>query len=253
MLNIKENYEVLKSSPNVLVDYDEILSFYPTYYKDRTVLANSNPLMDLREFYAKYTSVYKESDQYKEDYKKLKEEGLSNYDINARLLQEKLSVKWYYLLEILNKSRDSAVQLLDLIDYVGNYPTTYPVPNEEELNPEFEKLLEKYDISVRYYMHDDLDKMQTSSDDVVRLIESAKDRIDCFEMLNGRINDEDWMKEFITIANPDKLEESKEQIFKYLDSFPESYYQKKGKSKREEGKHYQKMYVENYNRSTKSQ
>ena len=253
MLNIKGNYEVLKGSPNILVDYDEILSFYPTYYRDRTILANEKISMELREFYSKYTDAYKESNQYKEDYNKLKEEGLPEYDINAKLLREKLAVKWNYLMEIFYKSRNSAIELLDLIDYVGNYPTTYPVPTEEELNKEMEELLEKYDISVRYYMHDDLDKMKTTSDDVVRLIEAAHDRISCFQMIKDNIGNKEWMEKFITKADPDKLIESKEYIFQQLDTFPESNYQKQGKSKREEGKRYQKIYVENYNKCGKSQ
>ena len=116
-----------------------------------------------------------------------------------------------------------------------------------------EELLDKYDISVRYYLYDDIDKMQTYSDDLVRLIESAKDRINCFNMVVETINNEEWMSEFITRTNPNSLIESKEDIFKNLESFPESYYQKQGKSKREEGKRYQKMHVENYNRCKKSQ
>ena len=204
MLNIKENYEILKESPNVILDYDEILSFYPTYYKDRTILANEKPLMDLEEFHARYTDVYTESDQFKENYNKLREEGMSDYDIDTKLLK-KLTEKWYWLSDIIYDTRNSAITLLDLIDYVGNYPTTYPVPTSEELRPDMEELMDKYDISVRYYMYDDLDKMQTYGDDVVRLIEAAKDRIECFKMLKGHINDEEWMKNFVTKTKLDKL------------------------------------------------
>ena len=252
MLNIKENYEILKESANILLDYDEILSFYPTYYKDRTHLAKDRPLMELEEFYERYTNIYIDCDQFKDNYKKLREEGLSDHEATTKLL-EQLDEKRVWLSDVVYDTRNSAITLLDLIDYVGNYPTTYPVPTEKELRPDMEELMDKYDISVRYFMYDDLDKMQTYGDDVVRLIETAKDRIEYFKMLKGHINDEEWMKNFVTKTKLDKLAETKEDILEQLNNFPLSSYQINGKSRREEGKTYQKRYVEDYNSCKKSQ
>ena len=65
----------------------------------------------------------------------------------------------------------SSITLCKLIDYIGHYPTTWPVPKEEEKDIEMEKLLEKYDIIVRYHLNDELVKMQITSNDVARIIQ----------------------------------------------------------------------------------
>ena len=111
MLNIKENYEFLKGSPNILVDYDEILYFYPDYYRDKTILANKKPLMDFREFYTKYVKMCEESELYKKEYAKLKEkvnekiQHILDEDINTGNLD--------YLYKLQEKNKNQTKNVLN--------------------------------------------------------------------------------------------------------------------------------------------
>lgn len=127
---------------------------------------------------------------------------------------------------------EKSIELCNLIDYIGHYP----VPREEEKDLPMEALLEKYDIMVRYHDAEDYDKMQIYSDDVVRIVESLEKHISILDAINMQVSEEDWMlKRDLSEA---KFKSYINGLIEDADFFPESNFQKKGRSKREEGKMY---------------
>ncbi len=127
------------------------------------------------------------------------------------------------------KTNAAAIQLCKLIDYIGHYPTTWPVPKEEEKNPEMEELLEKYDIIIRYHLNDELDKMQITSDDVVRIIETLKIRMEYVNSIIRITYNNDWL--FTKKGTDEENKKFFDQVIEDLNWFPLSCYQEKDKSK----------------------
>lgn len=232
--SMKERYEELKKYPNMLLDYNAILAFYPDYYKIKENLKHELFLAK-RKIDKAFEKNYRSSDLYN----KLKEENFSEEEIYEYTRQNK-DEKYNYLELVFNTLLSQSIDLCDLIDYIGHYPDTYPVPLEEEKNPNMEKLLEKYDIIVRYHLDDDLGEMQIQAEDIVRIIEKLEDNLGCIKQLKLSFKDENFINNWFCIKNITD-EERKEMWSSTLDKikdFPLSESQKQGKSKREKGKHY---------------
>lgn len=227
---MKERFERYRNCGDIRVDYDEILLYYPDYYKKKIELEN-------KSFIAKeiVDSYFEENYQQSDLCQRLKKLAMDEKKIYIVMKKNK-DLKWVLLKNAFERYVEKSIELCNLMDYIGHYPATYPVPREEEKDMSMETLLEKYDIMVRYRASEDFDKMQITSDDVVRIVESLAKRLDTLNAINAQVSEEDWMlkrdsseEEFISEMN---------QLIEDADFFPESNFQKKGRSKREEGKMY---------------
>lgn len=222
-------FESYKRWGNELMDYDDILLFYPDYYKTKVELENMK-FITKEETDEYFEKNYKNS----ELYKTLTELAMAEEDIYEFMKHNK-DLKYNALKKLFEARVSSSITLCELIDYIGHYPDTFPVPTEEEKNPKMEELFEKYDIVVRYYMHDDIDRMQIVSNDVVRIIEKLQvnlylinDTLDIHESLEG------WL--LCRTQSDKELIEMVQQEIESIEKFPLSKYQLEGKSRREEGK-----------------
>ena len=131
--------------------------------------------------------------------------------------------------------KKEAIKLCDLIDYIGHYPATYPVPTVDEKNLKLEKMLEQYDIIVRYRLGD-YNKMQILSDDVFRLIEALKEHLNILSYLDKLLyENNDWMF-WNSFYNNKSLE-----VLDVLPGVDLSVKQKVGESEREEAKKYLRL------------
>lgn len=227
---IAKRYEDYKKYGNIMLDYDEILLFYPDYFKTKTELEQLN-FISKEEANEYFENHYKSS----ELYKKLTSLALAEDEI-YNFMKRNMELKYSQLSLMFKKSITAVIQLCELIDYMGHYPATWPVPKEEEKNPEMEELLEKYDIMIRYHLNDELDKMQITSDDVVRVIETLKARMEYVNSIIKITYNNDWL--FTKKGTDEENKEFLDQVIEDLDWFPLSCYQEKDKSKREEGKMY---------------
>lgn len=233
MKSIEERYESLKEYGNIILDHDDILLFYPDYFKTKTELENIR-FISKEEADKYFEENYKTSDLYNELLElEMTEEEIYNY------MNQNKEFKYNCLSTLFSKMIRSIIELCELIDYIGHYPTTYPVPKEEEKNPSMEALLEKYDIMIRYYLSVEHGKMQVTSDDVVRIIETLKKNLSYFDTLLKLTYNNDWL--LIRKVSTEELENSLRQVIEELESFPLSHYQKNGESKREEGKKYLRL------------
>ena len=134
-----------------------------------------------------------------------------------------------------NQVKKEAIKLCDLIDYIGHYPATYPVPTVDEKNLKLEKMLEQYDIIVRYRLGD-YNKMQILSDDVFRLIEALKEHLNILSYLDKLLyENNDWMF-WNSFYNNKSLE-----VLDVLPGVDLSVKQKVGESEREEAKKYLRL------------
>lgn len=226
---IEKRYEDYKKFRNISIDYDEILIFYPDYYKTKIELEQLK-FISKEEAIKYFESHYKNSKLYD----KLINLKIAEDDI-YRLMRKSMEFKYLCLDLLFKKTVFSVIELCELIDYIGHYPTTIPVPKDEEKNLKMENLLEQYDIIVRYHLNDELDKMQMCSDDVVRIIETLKHRLSYVDLLLKITSNNDWM---FTVDNLEENIKTFDQIMESIKSFPLSSYQKKGKSKRQEGEMY---------------
>lgn len=224
----EKRYEEYKTYGKYLLDYDEILLFYPDYREKKAELEQLNLISkeDAEEY---FENNYKNSTLYK----KLASSAMSEDEI-YNFMKHNMEFNYSQLSLLFKKSIDSAIELCELIDYIGHYPSTWPVPKEKEKNPKMEELLERYDIIVRYYLDDELDKMQIFSDVVVRVIETLKSRLGYVDSISTITRDNYWL--FAAKSTEQELKELVDKVIEELDCFPLSCYQEKGESQREEGK-----------------
>lgn len=230
---IAKKYEYYKKDGNIIMDYDEILIFYPDYFKTK------NELEQLKFISKEEADEYFEN-HYKSSilYEKLTALAMDEDEI-YNFMKRNMEFKYSQFSLLFKESVSSVIQLCELIDYIGHYPTTWPVPKEEEKNPKLEWLLEQYDIIVRYYSYDELDKMQITSDDVVRIIETLKCRLSYVNSVLKITYNNEWL-----LTRKTSEEENVElinQAFEDIKWFPLSNYQTENKSKREEGKMYLRL------------
>ena len=224
---IDNRYQLYKKSSNILVNNTEILSCFPDYYKTK-VLLEDEEFISKEEIDSFFEYNYKKSDLYK----KLKKLAMAEEEIYAIMVQNKDN-KYFDLKNIFEALKKSAITLCELIDYIGHYPTTYPVAKEEEKNKRLEKLFEKYDIIVRYYLGDDLDSLQIVSDDLVRIIEKLVTDLSLLDTLREKEFEKTWSLTYKK-SNEQRISETQEAINR-IESFPLSEYQKNNKSRRQEG------------------
>ena len=231
--SIKERYNEYKKYPNILLNYNDILLFFPDYFKVKMEL-------EKEEFVSKEEIDKEFNDNYKNSalYEKLVKLAMAEDEIYEFMNKNK-DVEYMDIKNIFDKSVESSISLCELIDYIGHYPTTWPVPNEDEKNPAMEELLEKYDIIVRYHMDDDLDEMQIMSDDVVRIMEKLSENLSFINSIKEKTNTNEWL--FSREMSDEKRQESGLDIISHIEDFPLSYYQIQQKSKREEGKKYLRL------------
>ena len=231
--SIKERYNEYKKYPNILLNYNDILLFFPDYFKVKMEL-------EKEEFVSKEEIDKEFNDNYKNSalYEKLVKLAMAEDEIYEFMNKNK-DVKYMDIKNMFDKSVESSISLCELIDYIGHYPTTWPVPNEDEKNPAMEELLEKYDIIVRYHMDDDLDEMQIVSDDVVRIMEKLSENLSIINIVKEKTNTNEWL--FSREMSDEKRQESGLDIISHIEDFPLSYYQIQQKSKREDGKKYLRL------------
>lgn len=227
---VRKRFEKFRGCGDLFVDHDEILLYYPDYYKKKIELENKD-IVSKEMVDSHFEANYQQS----ELYQNLVNLAMDKEEIYTFMKKNK-DLRWLFLKSVFEKYVEKSIELCDLIDYIGHYPATYPVPKEEEKDLAMEALLEKYDIMVRYHASDDLDKMQITSDDVVRIMESLEKRLTALNAINICISEEDWMFK----KNPSEIQFRNDMIrlIEEADFFPESNLQKKGRSRREEGKRY---------------
>ena len=138
--SIKERYNEYKKYPNILLNYNDILLFFPDYFKVKMEL-------EKEEFVSKEEIDKEFNDNYKNSalYEKLVKLAMAEDEIYEFMNKNK-DVKYMDIKNLFDKSVESSISLCELIDYIGHYPTTWPVPNEDEKNPAMEELLEKYEL-----------------------------------------------------------------------------------------------------------
>ncbi len=230
--NMKERYEELKQYGNIILNYNEILLFYPDYFKTKVLLENES-FVSKEQVDDAFEKNYRSSALYN----KLVQLAMANDEIYGFMKHNK-DLKYASLKSIFDKLIQSSINLCELVDYIGHYPTTYPVPKEEEKNPKMEELLEKYDITVRYYLGD-INEMQITSDDVVRIIDKLHENLEMINSVKGIIASNDWL--FTRQLSDEAREKNTIDIINGIDSFPLSTYQKQNQSSREEGKKYLRL------------
>ncbi len=226
---VKKRFEKFRCCGDILVDYDEILLYCPDYYKIKIGLENED-IISKEVIDSYFEANYQQS----EFYQKLENCWMDKDEIYIFMKQNK-DLRWELLKNAYERYVEKSIELCNLIDYIGHYPATYPVPKEEEKDPVMEALLEKYDIMVRYHLSDELDKMQITSDDVVRIMESLEKRLIALSAISIRVSEEDW---FLRNSPEIKFRSNMTHLIEEADYFPESNFQKKGRSKRKEGKMY---------------
>ena len=230
--NMKERYEELKKCGNILLNYDEILLFYPDYFKTKVELENES-FISKEQVDDTFEKNYRDSALYD----KLVQLAMANDEIHEFMKHNK-DLKYVSLKSIFDKLIESSINLCELIDYIGHYPTTYPVPKEEEKNPKMEELFEKYDVTVRYYLGD-INEMQITSDDVVRIIEKLHENLEMINSIKEIIASNDWL--FTRQLSDEKREKDTNDIINGIDSFPLSACQKQNQTSREEENKYLRL------------
>lgn len=208
-----------------IVDYDVILRLFP-YYDEIREYFKQYKIIDKEELVKFIQENYRSSKTYEQFVGVIKEERLKTIIMDQALKKHEVLEK------VVERYRQDGIKCCDLIEYIGTYPDRWPVPLEEEKNPRLEALLNQYDIIVRYYAYDDLDKMQIEGDDINRLIQTVDRDLAHIKEIGERAK---TPQEYL------KTKESYEPLLDYVQKdleFPLSKAQQKGKSRREEGKRY---------------
>lgn len=129
--------------------------------------------------------------------------------------------------------RRSGLDCCKMVEYIGNYPTSYPTPKESEKNKEVERLLEKYDIMPSYYAYGDKDVLQITGDDINRIDDTMTRSLNAAKKLL------DLSRIPATYFTLNKEEEYLDLVAEEV-AFPKSIYQNDGKSYRKNRKMYLK-------------
>lgn len=139
----REQYDLLKRSSYILVNYYVILQFCPNY---KDIISK----LEQEEFVSK------------EDYL------LNNNNEEYEFYKHKYE-----------KIKRKVISLCRLVEYIG----TYQGLTEEEKNKELEELLSKYNISIMYYNFDDLDDMQIKAGDIALVIDELEQNLQLLESI----------------------------------------------------------------------
>lgn len=208
-----------------IVDYDVILKLFP-YYEEIREYLKQYKIIDEEELVEYLNENYQLSKTYQQFASAIKEERLKEIVIDQALKKHKA------LEQAVDAYRQDGIKCCDLIEYIGTYPDRWPVPLEDEKNPRLEALLDQYDIIVRYYAYDELDKMQMSGDDVNRLIQTVDKDLSQLKEIGTRAK---HPQEYLEVK--DDYEPLLDYVKKDIE-FPLSTARQKGGSRREEGKRY---------------
>ncbi len=117
--------EELKKFPS-LVPHNTILNYCPYYYEIEEYLKGI-------QFPQKYEVINFAFNNYRECelYSTLAAEGKSRESIRYEIL-DNTEFRYNQLLSLVKESIERSIKFCELIGYIANYPTTYPVPKEEE-------------------------------------------------------------------------------------------------------------------------
>lgn len=192
---IEETYKEYKYNNYVITDHDEILLYYPDYYKKKIELekmANDwkKELFQNGENY--FLQNYKNSHLYQ----KLVKKGYPPDSIYNIMSNNKKS-KEIIIQTFFDDEVKKCLNLCELIDYIGHYPTTFPVPYNKEKNPKMEELIKKYFIYIEYYLSSHSNKPQIHGHDIYRIIEALLTNLQRLEdFRNNSCFTEKWLTEY---------------------------------------------------------
>ena len=214
-----------KLEPKSIYDYTKILEEIPDYDEVRGIfLACQIPEWEMVK--EEVTNEVIASDLYQfqttSDKKAMLQFALAGAKRNHEFYKKALEI-----------CKRSGLDCCRMVEYIGNYPTSYPTPEESEKNKEIEKLLEKYDIMPSYYAYGDKDLLQITGDDINRIDDTMTRSLNAAKKLL------DLSHIPATYFTLNKEEEYLNLVAEEV-SFPESVYQKDGKSYRKNRKMYLK-------------
>ena len=210
--SMKERYEQLKKYPNTSLNYDEILLFYPDYYKLKVKLEKEEFIPE-EEVDERFNENYKNSDFYKELVKlKMAEDDIDMY------MGFNKDIKYLNLKRIFDEYVNYSIRLCDLIDYIGHYPSTN-AELKEEVNKEMDELIKNYNILVSCSVDDDFET-KIIAGDVVRIIDTLTENINMIKLIKNRANENDWL-----FTKQTEEEKNMDVVIENINKFPESNYQ----------------------------
>ena len=219
MLNYNKKLKELKKYKNNLIDYYEILSYYPDYYKTKIELEKTEfpPYLEIQKI---FDEEYKDTEFYKDlNYNSdLSSQVIYNY------MKKNKDLKYSSLKKMFDALVSSSINLCDLIDYIGHYPI------QEEKNSGMEELLNKYDIIIKYYLEDDIDGIKIISNDIVRIIEKLEENLGALSSIKDIINDKNWM--FVKGMTDEEMSKEVENTIEIINNFPQSLGQEQNKDKK---------------------
>ena len=129
--------------------------------------------------------------------------------------------------QMFQECQEMGINCCDLIEYIGNYPSNYPYPNKKQKDPRLEKLMQEYDIMPTYYSWDDIEGLQINGDDIIRISSTLDRSVQALVELNTKANDVFGYQYSFD-------EEEFVQTIRRRIAFPQSAYQERGKSFRNE-------------------
>ena len=212
-----------KLEPKSIYDYTKILEEISDYDDLRGIFLSCQ-IPEWETVKEEVTSEIMSSDLYQitSDKKTMLQFGLQKAKENHEIYKKALEI-----------CRRAGLDCCRMVEYIGNYPTSYPTPKENEKIKEVEKLLEKYDIMPSYYAYGDKDLLQITGDDINRIDDTMTRSLNAAKKL---LDLSHIPATYFTLNKEEKyLNLVAEEV-----SFPESVYQKDGKSYRKNRKMYLK-------------
>ena len=212
-----------KLEPKSIYDYTKILEEISDYDDVRGIFLSCQ-IPEWETVKEEVTSEIMSSDLYQitSDKKTMLQFGLQKAKENHEIYKKALEI-----------CRRAGLDCCRMVEYIGNYPTSYPTPKENEKIKEVEKLLEKYDIMPSYYAYGDKDLLQITGDDINRIDDTMTRSLTVTQRIL------ELSKNPTTYFTINKAEEYLNLVAEEV-VFPKSIYQNEGKSYRENRKIYKK-------------
>lgn len=212
-----------KLEPKSIYDYTKILEEISDYDDLRGIFLSCQ-IPEWETVKEEVTSEIMSSDLYQitSDKKTMLQFGLQKAKENHEIYKKALEI-----------CRRAGLDCCRMVEYIGNYPTSYPTPKENEKIKEVEKLLEKYDIMPSYYAYGDKDLLQITGDDINRIDDTMTRSLTVTQRIL------ELSKNPTTYFTINKAEEYLNLVAEEV-VFPKSIYQNEGKSYRENRKIYLK-------------
>lgn len=200
--------EELKKNPTDLVKCSEILKYYPELYDEIERISNYKITIENKEeCYKRFEVMCRKSEFYKE----LISKGLDD-ETSHMIMESNMENQRAIIVSAIKVSREACLKILELIRYINNY-------DKRETNPIYEGLIYDYNISI---VHISESENAILADDVIRLIETVKNRIQYFDIIKTDYlhHSKDWM---VIKVNEIDMRIAFEKIKNILNSFPEPY------------------------------